>query len=130
MVVTLLVYISAEQMNQLNTPGEDKRISSRFQLELEGILTCVKENGRGPENTVYTRDLSPSGVYLLAENPLEVDDKIELHLSLPSLEGYEPDNPVVILGTVVRVDGFPGREYGLAIKFDTWLSDTVLHPPR
>lgn len=105
--------------------GKDKRRSPRLELKLEGSLAQADDE-RGIEKEILTRDISTDGVYLVTDVALQVDERIELHLRLPSLNRSKTPSPVVFFGTVVRMQSFPDGKFGIAVRFDNWLLDTVL----
>ena len=58
-----------------------------------------------------SKDLSLSGILFESENPMEIGTKIQLAVPIPS-----KDNPIILVGTVARVEIFEGH-YDIGVSF-------------
>jgi diguanylate cyclase (GGDEF)-like protein len=58
-----------------------------------------------------SRDLSLSGILFQTENPMEIGTKIQLEVPIPT-----KDNPIILVGTVVRVEVFDNY-YDIGVSF-------------
>lgn len=58
-----------------------------------------------------SKDLSLSGILFESKAPMEIGTKIQLEISIPSL-----DNPIILVGTVVRVEVFENH-YDVGVCF-------------
>lgn len=77
-------------------------------------LPVATDRGHG-----MTRDVSVSGLYLVTDEALAVDDRLQLTLSIP-----DPDQPwgqsplqVIVRGRVVRVEETTGA-FGAGVALD------------
>lgn len=57
------------------------------------------------------KDLSLSGILFESKDPLEMGTKLQLEVPLPG-----PENPIILVGTVVRVEVFEGH-YDIGVSF-------------
>jgi diguanylate cyclase (GGDEF)-like protein len=57
------------------------------------------------------KDLSLSGILFESENPMEIGTKVQLEIPIPS-----KDNPIIMVGTVVRVEVFENY-YDIGVSF-------------
>jgi c-di-GMP-binding flagellar brake protein YcgR len=98
-------------------PPSDKRVSTRYQVEIEMQVTCD-----GRETTARTLNLSLSGalVHVPTRTPLRVGDKILITFHVPELV------PAVMAGAVVRWvgdldDALVGLQFSTGLRAkETW----------
>ncbi len=97
-------------MAQKGSFDSERRSAKRF------LVSLPVETDRGPG---VTRDVSVSGLYLVAEKPLDVGDHIELTLSAPDPDYPESSLPLQlrVKGRVVRVEEEDGA-VGAGIALD------------
>ncbi len=93
----------------------DKYYSERRSAE-RFLVSLPVETDRGPG---VTRDVSVAGLYLVTDEALAVDDRLQLTLSVPDPhqpQGHPPLQ-VIMRGRVVRVEGTRGG-VGAGIALD------------
>ena len=89
-------------------PAERRR-SVRFSTSLLG---AVKKDG-APEGAFYSRDISPTGLFLVTHRSIELGEQVQVAIQEPSawnrLSGH---------GRVVRIEPVANGGYGLAVRLD------------
>ncbi len=90
----------------------EKRSKARTALRTR--VPVRLEANAAPLNAV-TRDISPQGVFLFIDSPVEEGAQLEMVLPIPSAPQQEPDTWVRCKCRVVRVEEIPdAAEFGLA----------------
>ena len=94
----------------------EKRKVERFDLQLEAFVSLPGSASRTEPNSMVTRDLSMSGVFLITDAPLPVGSKVCVDMIL-SLEGQKKHSAqkawIKASGKVLRTD-----KEGMAVAFD------------
>lgn len=94
----------------------EKRSDRRSERQLKGsAILDPKQNNYRLE--VTTRNVSPRGAYLLAEQSPSIGDRLWLTLQLTDigLKAWQ----LSAVATVLRVDQFPQGNCGFAVKFES-----------
>jgi len=76
------------------------------------------DNNQGAEQSVLTRDLSSSGIFLYSEAALEPGAKLELVVMFPSELGLGSKGWTLCQASVVRVEKADGKAVGIAATLD------------
>ena len=101
--------------------NEERRMTTRFGLPLQGVLTQEQE-GQEIEKIVVVKDIDGEGAYFLAKIHPVIGKKAKLHLM-----GVfnQAQISFEVAGTVLRVDELKDGICGFAIKFaDGWNRDS------
>ena len=101
--------------------NEERRMTTRFGLPLQGVLT-QEQKGQEIEKIVVVQDINGEGAYFLAKIHSVIGKKTKLHLM-----GVfnQAQISFEVGGTVLRVDKLKDGICGFAIKFaDGWNRDS------
>jgi hypothetical protein len=93
----------------MNEPATNRRGARRYPLDLRVHVG---------ESEARTQDLSAKGLYLVAEEGMEVGSLVEMELALPDAS---PDGPLQLRlrARIIRVDDL-GERRGLAAEIEAW----------
>ena len=94
----------------------EKRKVERFDLQLEAFISRPGEVSEPDRRSVFTRDISMSGVFLITDRPLPIGSKVSVDMIL-TLGGTKKQNSqkawIKASGKVLRTDN-----QGMAVCFD------------
>jgi len=98
--------------------NEDKRRARRFDLDLPVQVLTVGE--QKPFETVRTRDISSTGLFIEFDQRVQAGTKVELLVTLP--REITQTGPVQIrcMGRVVRVERGERERTGIAVSIDRY----------
>jgi hypothetical protein len=94
----------------------EKRKVERFDLQLEALISLPGEAPHADTGSLFTRDISMNGVFLITETPLPVGAKINVDMILTLGGGKKQDSQqawIKASGKVLRTDN-----QGMAVGFD------------
>lgn len=91
----------------------DLRKSKRYRLRAFVDFSAEQSDGIVIRSEGYTRDISPSGVFVFTSVPLPWRANVNLEITLPSLRGEEAGACLRTVGHVVRTE-----EIGFAVVAD------------
>jgi hypothetical protein len=91
----------------------EQRQSKRYRLKASVTFSWEHSDGSTMRGEGYTRDISPSGVYVLTSDRLPSGAVLELEVALPSLRGQRTGAYLRTHGHVVR-----SEEVGFAAAAD------------
>jgi diguanylate cyclase (GGDEF)-like protein len=101
----------SEGKNQICLYSIDKRQYVRIDfagdIQVQPLGKWVGQN----QVSAKGKDLSLSGILFQSQNPMEIGTKIQLEVPIPS-----KDNPIILVGTVVRVEVFDNH-YDIGVSF-------------
>src|SRR5512140_1212628 len=100
------------------TMMDEKRRARRFDLHLPVTLLAVGE--KKARETVRTRDISSSGMFLELDANAQAGTRVELMVDLPQEITQAGTVRLSCTGRVVRVDKSPGSRTGLAVKIERY----------
>jgi len=101
----------AEGKNQVCLYSSDKRQYVRIDFAGK-VKVQPLGNWVGQTQLFATgKDLSLSGILFESQNPLEIGNKVQLEVPIPG-----PDNPIILVGTVMRVEVFEDH-YDIGVSF-------------
>lgn len=98
----------------------DLRQSKRYRLRAFVSFTAEQLDGLSVRGEGYTRDISPTGVFVLTGAPLPSGAVVNLEIALPSLHGQRAGVCLRTVGHVVRSEdtGFAAvAELGFRMQF-------------
>jgi PilZ domain len=98
----------------------DLRQTKRYRLRAPVVFSWEFPGGATLQAEGYTRDISPSGVFVLTSNQLPVGSIVNLEISLPSLRGQSSGAFLRTVGHVVRAEvaGFAvAADIGFRMQF-------------
>jgi hypothetical protein len=98
----------------MDSPKKDRRTHSRVTASVPASIRC--DNGVLTHNAV-TRDLSMSGVFLYADEPITQGTKLEIILILPEELGLGEKQWACCHASVVRIEE-NGSRFGVAASVD------------
>jgi hypothetical protein len=89
--------------------SEARRRFQRFPLQVPAVFFWKGPRGSLQRSEGYTRDISASGVFIMAENCPPEDSSIRFEVKLPALDASGPPVRIRAAGQVVRTDAQTGR---------------------
>ena len=106
--------------NRSNMSQQEKRDEQRHDLELPVKVRWKDTSGTTREATGTTKNISPSGAFIVCDTPINADAAIDLHINLPVALGGVIKSNISANARVVR--DVAGREpdlaYGHGVKFN------------
>ena len=103
-----------------NMPEQEKRDNERHELELPIEVKWTDTSGGNREATGTTKNISPSGAFIVCDTPINADSSIDLHINLPVALGGFIKSHISASAKVVRdVAGpEPALAYGHGVRFN------------
>jgi hypothetical protein len=103
-----------------NDSQAEKRAAERYGLELPVTLFWKDETGETREAKGTTRNLSPSGTYIVCESQIAEGRSIDLRIDVPVALGGAIMSRISANGTIVRNGERSGSPagYGHGVMFD------------
>jgi hypothetical protein len=99
----------------MDSPNKDRRAHSRVTASVPASIR--RDNAVLTHNAV-TRDLSMSGVFLYADEPIAQGTKLEIILILPEELGLGPKQWACCQASVVRIEERDGNRFGVAASLE------------
>jgi hypothetical protein len=101
-------------------PDREKRYQERYDLELPVMVTWKDAWGRTREAPATARNISPSGAFLVCENPITKGRAVDLRFGDPLDIGGHIPSRISARATVIRdsVGAEQAGGYGHGIKFN------------
>jgi hypothetical protein len=103
----------------------DQRQNKRYRLKAAVLFSWKHPDGSTSQGEGYTRDISPSGVFVLTSDRLPLGTTVKLEVALPSLRKEPSGASLRTRGHVVRSEdlGFAAiAEMGFQMRFPETLS--------
>jgi hypothetical protein len=91
----------ARRLLQSNEPVELRK-TKRYRLRASASFSWKSPSGETIRGLGYTRDISPSGVFVLTNDLVPSGTAVTLEVALPSLRGQTPGAFLRTVGHVVR----------------------------
>jgi hypothetical protein len=88
---------------------EARRRFQRFPLQVPAVFFWKGPRGSLQKSEGLTRDISASGVFIMAENCPPAESSIRFEVKLPALDASGPPVRIRAAGQVVRTDVQTGR---------------------
>jgi diguanylate cyclase (GGDEF)-like protein len=101
----------SEGKNRVCLFSIDKRQYVRIDFFGETRIQPLGKWVRKSQISTKGRDLSLSGILFESKDPIDIGTKIQLEIPIPS-----KDNPIILVGTVVRVEDF-GDHFDIGVSF-------------
>jgi hypothetical protein len=104
----------------------DQRQSKRYRLRASVVFSSEQIGGSSIPGSGYTRDISPSGVFVFTSDPLPSGVVVNLEITLPSLRGQHSGACLRTVGHVVRTEsaGFAAvTDLGFRMQFPNSQAD-------
>jgi hypothetical protein len=106
--------------------NEDKRRARRFDLYLPVQVVAVGE--QKPFETVRTRDISSTGLFIEFDQRVQAGTKVELLVTLPREITQAGPVQIHCMGRVVRVERGERERTGIAVSIDRYDFTRVPEP--
>ncbi|MBW1896966.1 MAG: PilZ domain-containing protein [Deltaproteobacteria bacterium] len=103
-----------------NRSQQEKRSDERYDLELPVTIKWKNRSGQTIETTGKTKNMSPSGTFIICGSPIAEGLVIDLHIDIPVALGGSILSCISANGTIVRSGKELGSAagYGHGIMFD------------
>ena len=96
-----------------NPSQQEKRSDERYDLELPVTIRWKDSSGRTIETTGKSKNMSPSGTFIVCGRPITEGLVIDLHIDIPVALGGSILSRISANGTIVR----SGKELGSAAGY-------------